>query len=75
MKEHEIKQLFEDYACRKGYNLNKHPEFSSLFYDDERTEDAWRMFHVGFVKGYDMMYKEFLEQQVYDDDNPTYWGE
>lgn len=49
MKEQDILSLFEDYASRKGYNLERDEEWN-FFYKEERTEEAWRMFHVGFVR-------------------------
>jgi len=50
MTEQEIRQAFEEYACRKGFNLERDPDYS-FFYLDDKTEDVWRAFHIGFVKG------------------------
>lgn len=48
--EEQTRQEFEYYACRQGYDLFRHPE-DTWCYFNQRTEDAWRMYHVGHVKG------------------------
>lgn len=48
--EEETRQQFEEIARRKGYCLVRDNE-CIWCYADKRTEEAWRMFHVGHVKG------------------------
>lgn len=48
--EESVRKDFEEYACRKGYDLKRHPEWE-FFYFNERTEEAWRMYHQGHVRG------------------------
>lgn len=40
---------FESYVSRKGYNTEMLPY--GIFYKDEKTEDAWRLYHHGHVAG------------------------
>ena len=42
--EEQVKEEFEDYASRKGYDLFKHPAYTWCYFS-ERTEDAWRVYH------------------------------
>nr|DAH57153.1 MAG TPA: hypothetical protein [Caudoviricetes sp.] len=48
--EQQVREEFEEYARRKGYDLYRHPEYT-FFYFNERTEDAWRMYHRAHVRG------------------------
>lgn len=48
--EESTRKEFEEYACRQGYDLTRDAQLTFL-YAQERTEDAWRMFHMGHVKG------------------------
>lgn len=50
MTEQEIRQLFESYAIRKGFDITRDEDYS-FFYKESNTEDVWRAFHVGFVRG------------------------
>lgn len=45
-----VKQKFEDYAVRKGYNLTKNRDYG-FFYEDVDTQEAWSMYHHGHVAG------------------------
>lgn len=48
--EAEVRQEFEEYAKRKGYNLKRRIDYQ-FFYFDDKTEDAWRLYHVAHVRG------------------------
>ena len=48
--EEQTRQEFEHYACRRGYDLYKHPDYPWQYFNT-RTEDAWEMYHHGHVKG------------------------
>lgn len=48
--EEQTRKEFEFYACRQGYDMTKDSECPWI-YKEQRTEDAWRMYHVGHVKG------------------------
>lgn len=48
--EEQTRQEFEHYASCQGYDLRRHPE-NTWCYFNQRTEDAWRMYHVGHVSG------------------------
>lgn len=41
---------FEEYACRKGYALARHPEYKWEYLNNS-TGKVWDMYHHGHVKG------------------------
>lgn len=45
-----VRKDFEEHASMKGYGLERHPEWE-FFYLNQRTENAWRMYHQGHVRG------------------------
>lgn len=54
--EQQVKEEFEEYARRQGYEITRDKEYS-FFYADVRTEDAWRMYHVAHVMGREFILK------------------
>lgn len=54
--EQEVREEFELYARRMGYDLFRHPEYT-FFYFSERTEDAWRIYHQVHVRGREFQIK------------------
>lgn len=48
--EEQTRQEFEYYAVRRGYSVVRDSEYS-FFYAEQRTADAWEMYHHGHVKG------------------------
>ena len=56
--EQEVREEFELYARRKGYDITRDHEYN-FFYKDERTEEAWRMYHVAHVRGREFYIKRF----------------
>jgi hypothetical protein len=48
--EEQTRQEFEFYACRQAYDLHRHPR-DTWTYSNQATQSAWRMFHLGHVKG------------------------
>lgn len=47
--EDQVREKFESYVVRKNYDLDMLPH--GMFYKDEKTEDAWRLYHHGHVAG------------------------
>lgn len=47
----EMVVVFEFIVVRKGFDTTK-SEHVERFYKEDKTEDAWRMFHTGFVSGF-----------------------
>ena len=54
--EQQVREEFEEYARRQGYDITRVKEYS-FFYADGRTEDAWRMYHVAHVRGREFILK------------------
>lgn len=48
--EEDTKKEFEQYAGRKGYNLEYNQEYP-FFYAERKTEEVWSMYHHGHVAG------------------------
>jgi len=63
--EQQVKEEFEEYSLRKGYDITRDKEYS-FFYTDGRTEDAWRMYRVAHVKSIDIDWDK-VEYVLYDD--------
>jgi hypothetical protein len=47
--EEQIRQWFEYYAVRRGYSVERDKDYN-FFYAEQRTADAWEMYHQGHVK-------------------------
>lgn len=56
--EQEVREEFELYARRKGYDITRDKEYN-FFYKDERTEEAWRIYHQAHVRGREFQIKRF----------------
>ena len=54
--EQQVREEFEEYARRQGYDITRNREYS-FFYADGRTEDAWRMYHQAHVRGREFQIK------------------
>jgi len=48
--EQQTREAFEFIACRTGFSL-KRDEECPWMYAEKNTQDCWRMFHSGHVKG------------------------
>ena len=47
----EMVKVFEFIVVRKAFDTTKSGDVER-FYKEDKTEDAWRMFHTGFVYGF-----------------------
>lgn len=56
--EQEVMEEFELYARRKGYNIKRDEEYN-FFYKEERTEEAWRIYHQAHVRGREFQIKRY----------------
>lgn len=58
--EQEVREEFEFYARRQGYDITRDEKYN-FFYKDERTEEAWRIYHQAHVRGRDFQIKRTFE--------------
>ena len=54
--EQQVKEEFESYARRQGYDIARDGEYN-FFYKDERTADAWGIYHQAHVRGREFQIK------------------
>lgn len=59
--EQETREEFELYAIRQGYDITRDEEYN-FFYKDERTEEAWRIYHQAHVRGREFQIKRKVDE-------------
>lgn len=75
--EQQVREEFEEYARRQGYDITRDKEYS-FFYADGSTEDSWRMYHHGHVRGREFILKapafEKLSSEYAQVLEDNFWG-